>query len=107
MEKPPILPAFTARARMTSPSGLQITKLAFPPPPGEFDDVGYAKVFVFSARIRGSYGKTQGIKCELKWTHVGAETYQVWRSERGPNVGFELIGTTPQPIPYILIIMCS
>jgi subtilase family serine protease/Tol biopolymer transport system component/fibronectin type 3 domain-containing protein len=30
----------------------------------------------------------------LFWTHIGAETYEILRSETGPGSGFETIGTT-------------
>ncbi|MCP4350278.1 MAG: PKD domain-containing protein, partial [Desulfobacterales bacterium] len=54
----------------------------------------YGEVRVYRAGITDLRGRPKGTKCQLVWPHIGVSSYEVLRSEKGPNHGFETIGTT-------------
>ncbi|MCP4016476.1 MAG: hypothetical protein GY735_10170, partial [Delftia sp.] len=51
-------------------------------------------VTVFKAGVTDLRARPKGTKCQLLWTHIGVPLYEVLRSDKGPNYGFALIGTT-------------
>ena len=72
------------------------TALAFPASgKPNLTDIAYGKVYVFPGGIENLRVRPKETKCELLWTpYPGALVYDVLRSEKGPNEGFEFIGQT-------------
>ena len=56
--------------------------------------VAYGEVTVYKVGVTDLAARPKATKCQLTWTHIGVDNYEVLRSEKGPNEGFELIGTT-------------
>lgn len=56
--------------------------------------VAFGRVQVYRQSVNDLAARPKATKCQLTWTHVGAAQYEVLRSERGPNHGYGLIGTT-------------
>lgn len=54
----------------------------------------FGRVSVFNTNITDLVARPKLTKCQLTWTHVDSDRYEVLRSEAGPNHGFALIGTT-------------
>ncbi|MGA1842202.1 MAG: putative Ig domain-containing protein [bacterium] len=54
----------------------------------------YGRVMVYDVGVANLQARPKETKCQLTWTHIGVDSYDVLRSERGPNEGFELIGRT-------------
>ncbi len=54
----------------------------------------FTKVTIEGHCITDLEARPKATKCQLVWTHDGSAEYQIYRSEIGPNIGFELIGTT-------------
>ncbi|MBW1644893.1 MAG: PKD domain-containing protein [Deltaproteobacteria bacterium] len=90
------LPAFSTAGRQDI--ALRVTDntaIAFPTAgSSDLDDVDYGEVVVYRAGVTDLHARPKGTKCQLTWSHIGAPLYEVLRSERGPNQGFALIGTT-------------
>jgi fibronectin type 3 domain-containing protein/flagellar hook assembly protein FlgD len=54
----------------------------------------FADVEVYVSEFGDLYSRCQQTTISLIWAHIGAETYEILRSETGPGSGFETIGTT-------------
>jgi hypothetical protein len=63
----------------------------------DLTDEDFTKVVVYEHEVLNFQARVKGTKVQLTWTHLGGGktwSYQVFRSETGPNQGFSLIGTT-------------
>ncbi|MCP4214178.1 MAG: hypothetical protein GY765_05955, partial [bacterium] len=92
----PVLPAYTQAGVYSI--GLRVTDNTATvfPESGQPNLTGTAEstVTVFKAGVTDLSARPKGTKCQLLWTHIGVSSYEVLRSDKGPNHGFELIGTT-------------
>ncbi len=91
-----VLPAFTEQGHKDI--ALRVTdntEVAFPGSGSpNLTNIGYGKVTVYKVGVTDLYGRTKGELCQLVWTHINVDNYEVLRSETGANYGYELIGTT-------------
>ncbi|MGA1841632.1 MAG: PKD domain-containing protein [bacterium] len=82
----------------TYPIGLRVTdntEDAFPSSGSpNLTDEDFTEVIVYNRCINDLYVRPKGTKASLVWTHIGVDEYKIYRSERGPNIGMALIGTT-------------
>ncbi|MGA1841276.1 MAG: PKD domain-containing protein [bacterium] len=78
--------------------GLQVTDNtanAFPSTgSANLTDVDYTEIIIYDSCITDLQVRPKATKASLIWTHIGAEEYKIYRSEKGPNSGMELIGVT-------------
>ena len=92
----PLLPAFSTPGyydialRVTDNTAVVFPDSGHP----NLTDVAYGEVTVYRVGVTDLAARPKATKCQLTWTHIGVDTYEVLRSETGPNEGYELIGTT-------------
>ncbi|MCP4127871.1 MAG: PKD domain-containing protein, partial [Gammaproteobacteria bacterium] len=94
--KTAVLPAYTHAGVYSI--GLRVTDNTATVFPGSgqpnLTDTAESKVTVYKPIVTNLRGRAKGTLCQLVWTHIGVSSYEVLRSEEGPNHGFDLIGTT-------------
>jgi RHS repeat-associated protein len=56
--------------------------------------IAFGRVQVYNSKVNDLAARPKETKCQLTWTHVGVDQYEVLRSEQGPNQGYALIGNT-------------
>ncbi|MGA1840051.1 MAG: PKD domain-containing protein [bacterium] len=54
----------------------------------------FTEIRIYDPCIIDLYVRPKGTKAQLVWTHIGADEYKIYRSEKGANTGMELIGVT-------------
>jgi RHS repeat-associated protein len=91
-----VLPAFTASGHKDI--ALRVTDntvVAFPNSGSpNLTNVAYGGVTVYKVGVTDLSARPKATKCQLNWTHIGVNNYEILRSENGANHGYILIGST-------------
>jgi len=60
----------------------------------DLTDVAYGEIMVYEIGVTDLRARPKGTKCQLTWSHIGVDEYEVLRSTKGPNEAFTRIGIT-------------
>lgn len=91
-----VLPAFTTAGHKDIALRVTDNTAAVFPTAGQpnLTHTAFGRVMVYKPGVSNLAARPKETKCQLTWTHIGAGLYEVLRSEKSPNEGFALIGTT-------------